>query len=254
MNMIINPWDLADNIQQTTIPHFALAKYITLRIAPPKGKVVRDGLVETLGLLSYTLENGKEISTIEVTQGPSGFEINFPFGKRGLSATKYRGAKSVYKFRRSDGSWFQIGSNDPKTWINEKFTVAYAEDYLSKTMSNWKTLSSVDQNQLVDEYLEGMFMFGLAMDHNLEVEGNDMKFPEVGMVTNFYRRYEAPVGDEKYGRVIVTKFAPAEGKETLSGDFTMVDAEIAAAILNKLQERDESFDPKNFDKNSEDIF
>lgn len=253
MNMIINPWDMADTIQQTVIPNFVLAKYMTLRIAPPKGKTVREGLVETLGLLSYTLENGKEITTIDVTQGPSGFEIEFPFGKRGLTATKYRGPKSVYKFRKANGDWFQIGTNDPKTWINERFTPAYAEEILSEKISDWTSLTDIDKSQLVDEYLEDMFMFGLAMDHNLEVEGEDIKFPEIGMVTNFYRRYEAPSGDEKYGRVTATKFAPAEGKETLSGDYTMVDAEIAAAILNKLQERDESFSPKDFDKNSEDI-
>lgn len=252
-NMIINPWEMADTIQQTVIPNFVVAKYMLLRIAPPKGKLLRDGLVATQGLLSYQKENGETVTTIEVTQGPSGYEISFPFGKRGLLATKYRGAKSVYKFRRPDGTWFQIGSNDPKTWVNQKFTPEYAEEYLSKSMANWNTLPDIERDQLIDEYLENMFMFGLAMDFNLPIEGNDIKFPEVGLVTDFYRRYEAPSGDEKYGRVTATKFAPAEGKETLSGEFKVVDAEIAAAILNKLQERDESFDPKNFDKNSEDV-
>lgn len=251
--MIINPWEMADTIQQTVIPNFVLAKYMLLKVAPPKGKTVRDGVVGTLGLLSYTLENGKEVTTIDVSQGPSGYEIAFPFGKRGISATKYRGPKSIYKFRKSDGTWFQIGTNNTPTGVNSKFTIEYAEEYLSGSINDWKTLPDRDREQLIDEYLESMFMFGLAMDFNLEVEGKDMKFPEVGMVTQFYRRYEAPIGDDKYGRVTATKFAPAEGKETLSGDFTMVDAEIAAAILNKLAERDESFNPKEFDKTSEEV-
>jgi hypothetical protein len=255
-NMIINPWEMADTIQQTVIPNFVLAKYITLRIAPPREKTIREGVVSTLAMLSYVLDNGKEINTIEVSQGPSGFEINFPFGKRGISATKYRGMKSIYKFRRPDGTWFQIGSNDPKTRINEKFTVSYAEEYLSKSISDWKTLSAKEHDQLIDEYLESMFMFGLAMDYNLPVEGEDIRFPEIGMVTDFYRRFEPPVGDDKYGRVTATKFAPAEGKDTLSGDYTLVDAEIAAAILTKLQERESTstFNPKDFgNETSEDI-
>lgn len=255
-NLIINPWDIAEDTKQAVIPSFVQGKFILMRIAAPKGKTVRDGLVAHLGLISYKTEDGKEVTMTEVTKTSSGFTVEFPSGKRGILSTKFRGPKNWYKFRRPDGSWFQIGTNDPVTKINDKFTPEYAEKRLSATVKEWSSYNDIERDNLIDEYLEGMFMFGLAMDFNLPMkeEIKEIELPFVGMVTEFYRQYTPPAKGEKYGNTIITKFAPREGKETLSGDYTRVDAEIAVAIHTKLQEREEErFDPAVFGEDDEDV-
>jgi hypothetical protein len=243
---------MAESLSETILPSFLKGKFILLRIAPPKGKTVREGLVHTLGLSSYTNENGKEFKMIEVTDGPSGYEVTFPFGKRGIMATKYRGPKSWYKFRKEDDTWFQIGSNDPVTKVNEKFTAGYAEKILSVS-KGWAKLSEAERDEQIDQYLYDMFSFAFAIDYSLKVEQGVPELPFVGMVTELYRRYTEPKEGAKYGNTTVTKFATAEGKERLSGKFTKVDEEIAVAIYDKLIERDEArFDPSDFIENERD--
>ena len=253
MSNIVNVWDMTEGLNEQVIPQFVEGKYMVLRIVPPKGKDIAAGLVTTCGLVSYTGENGNDVPMIEVSEGPGGFEVSFPNGKRGISATKYRGPKSWYRFRKEDGSWFQIGSNNRETGINEKFTPEYAEKHLSTSMKGWDQMSEADREEYKDEYLQDMFMFALALDFNLKVEGDEMELPFVGMVTDLYRRYTPPKEGQQYGNTVITKFAPSEGRETLSGDYTTVDAEIAAAVYEKLTERTEArFDPTEFaNKNSE---
>lgn len=246
--LTINPWDMADTLNEAVIPPFVKGKYVLLRIAPPREKTIREGLVHMLGLMSYTDESDKTTTMIEVPDGPNGFEIEFPLGKRGIQATKYRGPKSWYRFRKADGSWFQIGSNDPVTKVNKKFTPEYAEKHLSVSEEGWEQLSQTEKDAGIDQYLYDMYMFAFALDFNLEVEGDTIETPFVGMVTDLYRRYTPPKEGERYGNTVVTKFAPSEGRETLTGEYTKVDEEIAVAIYDKLQERtDESkFDPTTF--------
>lgn len=249
MSNLINPWDMASDLNEAVIPQFVQAKYMVLRIAPPKGKEVVAGLLATCGLMSYVGENGTEVKMIEVSEGPSGYSVEFPNGKRGITATKYRGPKSWYRFRKEDGSWFQIGSNDRATGINNKFTPEYAEKHLESSIKGWDQISEADRKEMIEEYLYDMFLFALALDFNLKVEGDDLEMPFVGMVSDLYRRYTPPKDGEKYGNTVITKFAPSEGRETLSGDYTKVDAEIAAAVHAKIQERDEArFDPADFAK------
>jgi len=254
-NLTINPWEMAEGLNEAVIPSFVEAKYMLLRIAPPKGKTIKEGLVNTLGLVSYIGDNGKEVLMIEVTEGPDGYSVEFPFGKRGIQATKYRGPKSWYRFKKSDGTWFQIGSNNPVTKVNNKFTANYAEKHLSTTVEDWAKLSIAEQDALIDQYLLDMYMFAFALDYNLEVDQDNVQLPFVGMVTKLYRRYTPPKEGERFGNTIVTKFAPSEGRETLNGEFTQVDATIAAAIYNKLQERDAArFNPLDFVENEREDF
>jgi len=253
MSNLVNVWDMTDSLNEQVIPQFVKGKYMILRIAPPKGKEIESGLVTTCGLVSYAGENGKDVPMIEVSEGPGGFEVSFPNGKRGIQATKYRGPKSWYRFRKSDGSWFQIGSNNRETKVNEKFTVDYAEKHLSGSIKGWDQMSEVDRQDNINEYLYDMFMFALALDFNLRVEGDEMELPFVGMVTDLYRRYTPPKEGQQYGNTVITKFAPTEGMETLTGDYTTVDEAIAAAVYDKLQERSEArFDPTELDTNNSD--
>jgi len=247
MSNLINPWEMVSDLNEAVIPQFTQAKYMILRIAPPKGKDIHAGLLATCGLVSYIGENETEVKMIEASEGPSGYEITFPNGKRGLTATKYRGPKSWYRFRKADGSWFQIGSNNRDTGINEKFTPAYAEKHLASSIKGWDQMSEADREGSVNDYLYDMFMFALALDFNLKVEGDNIEMPFVGMVSDLYRRYTPPKEGEKYGNTVITKFAPSEGRTTLSGDYTKVDAEIAVAIHEKIQERSEArFNPADF--------
>lgn len=260
MNMIVNPWEMGEEVSSNSIPSFTKGKFIVLRIVPPKGKTVRDGKVATLGMISYIADDGKEKVLIEVAQTSGGYSVEFPFGKRGIMATKYRGPKSWYSFVNNEtGKRYQIGKNDPVTKINSRCTLEAAEKYLSENISDWQNLDNTSKEDAIDEYFNDMFMYGLAKDFNLDVERDDSLIPQVGMITDFYRRYTPPKTGERFGNVIVTKYATSEGKENISGDYKMVDAEIAATIYDGLTTRDDSassFDPTTVIENSEnsDVF
>ena len=235
--MIINPKlfgeDIGDfNSNQHTIPHFVQGKFMLLKVAPPQGKTVRNGLVLTAALLSYKDADENEVEMVTVKEGPAGFEVEFPLGKRGISSTKYRGPKSVYKFVDAEtGKWKQIGKNDPVTKINELMTEEYADSYLSKNLEGYNEMSDTEKDMQIDEYLSDMFMFGLSKDLALEEKDGNIVLPQPGMVVKLYRRYTPPKEGEKYGNVIITKWATQEKQPSLDGSFDQKDPAIANAIL-----------------------
>lgn len=255
MSMIVNPWEMGEEVTSTSIPAFTKGKFIVLRLAQPRGKSIRDGKVATLGMISYLADDGTEKVLIEVSQNANGYSVEFPLGKRGIMATKYRGPKSWYNFVNNEtGKKYRIGEKDPVTKINSMCTVEAAEEYLSKNLKDWDDLDVASKESAIDEYFDDFYTFALAKDFNLEVEKDNSLVPQVGMISDFYRRYTPPKEGERYGNVIVTKYAPSEGKENLSGENKVVDANIAAAIYDGLTSRDDaasSFDPTTIVENSE---
>lgn len=248
----MNFWEMSQKLNITTIPDFTKGKFMVVRLAHPKGKTIRDGMVATTIMTSYEGENGS-IELVKIQEGPGGYGVTFPKGKRGLLATKFRGPKSWYRFYNNvEDKFYQWGQNDPKTGVNSNLTLPYVREHLSNKVPNWEGLSVTEQDHHVDAYYEQAYFDGLAKDFNLDIEVNPGLKPEVGMVTEMYRRYTPPKEDERYGNVVVTKFAPREGKPPLSGDYTMVDAEIAASVYDALvRKEDTSFNPKDFKENSD---
>ena len=247
-NNKIHPWEMGEESNSTSIPMFVEGRFLLCRIVPPKTKTVRDGLVATFAMISYKDKDGKDVVLVDISKTTNGYSIEFPLGKRGIMATKYRGPKSFYRFLNSETEkWYQIGKNDPITKVNDHCTLAFANDYLTKTNPEFVNLSEAERNIAIDEYFNDVYMFGFAKDLNLPVESNEELTPQVGMVTQLYRRYTPPASGEKYGNIIITKFATKEGKENLSSEFKVVDEEIPAAVYNALTAKDEeSFDPTKF--------
>jgi len=246
--MKINAWDLGSETEdKPRIPVFAKSKYMVTGINPPKGKTIREGLVVSAALISYTNNNGEEIKVTEVFTGPSGFEVAFPLGKFLVRATKYRGPKSWYNFvHPTTGKWTRIPQ--------EKFTVEFAKSLLSAKVSGWDLLSEVDKDDLIDSYFEDMYNFGLACDFNFDTAEKDFIIPKVGMLVEFYRRYTPPVGDEKYGNTIITKWPNKKDTtentyDALDGSFEQKDVAIAEAIIAALSTSEK---PKEFDPTSDD--
>ena len=215
------------------IPSFTLAKYMVVKIAPPRQKTILNGLVMTAIMLSYVDANNEVVKTVEVNEVDDAVQIKFPEGKRNLIATKYRGPKSIYKFKNpKTNKFYQIG--------NEKLTVEYANNYLSASVDKWDSMTNDEKETLVEQYLEDMFMFGFSNDlalNDSNTENEDIIVPKVGMVTEFYRRWSPPAEGEKYGNTIITKFAPREGKPTLSGEYDMIAEDLATVVYLQYQER-----------------
>lgn len=228
---------MGDEVQGSSFPEFCLTNYMLVRVAPPKGKSTADGLVGTFLMTSYIDEKENEIKTVEVTESPNGYSIEFPLGKRGLQATKYRGPKSFYKFKHPDtGKWFQIS--------NDKFSEPYAIGHLKNTVTDFDTMSAIEQNELISEYLWNMYLFGLSMDLNLPSAGDTFKIPEAGLSTSLYRVYTAPKADEKYPDIKITKWE--KGHEPLDGEFKEFPSALADALYDAFKQRDDSFDPTQF--------
>jgi len=253
-------WEMSKKLNLSQIPDFVKGKFMLVRLAPPRGKTVRDGIVSSVAMLSYEGENG-EVDLVEVNKTPGGYQVSFPKGKRGILATKFRGPKSFYRFFNNvEQKWYEWGENDRKTGVNSNFTLQYAKEYLAGNDKNgnprvpdWENLSDEEKDIHIDKYYQDKYMEGLAKDFNLDIEVDKSKLPQVGMVTNFYRRSTPPKEGERFSNIIVTKFAPREGKETLSGENKLVDAEIATSIYDALTRReDTSFKPEDFIKDSED--
>lgn len=251
MSTIINPWELSAELESQSsplskIPNFTLAKYMVLRLVPPKGKTVRDGLVMTAAMLSYTPVEGDEVKTINISEGTGGYEIEFPLGKVGLMATKFRGPTSYYKFVDPRDKKFKQISND-------KFTLDGAIAELSKT-AGWEELSDVEKDISLDEYFINNYNFGMDRDFALDVD----EHVEIGLVSQFYRRYAPPAEGEKYPHIIITKWPSKRNPEeagfaNLTGEFKKADEEVALAIYDKLTERnDNKFDPSSFSENNDD--
>jgi hypothetical protein len=212
-------------------------------------------------MLSY--EHGAEtVELVQVAEDPGGYKVTFPKGKRGILATKFRGPKSWYRFYNNDErKFYQWGKNDPETNVNEFLTLDFAEKIRSEKVpkfekyyiSDWEELNDTEKDLYIDSYFEEAYMYGLAKDFNLDVEVDVSQKPVVGMVTDFYRKVLPPKKGERFENVIVTKFASKEGKEPISGEHTVVDAEIAASIYSALTRKEEtSFNPEEFGKNSDD--
>lgn len=245
--MDIKPWDMGTEVaERPNVPSFTKAKFMITKVVPPKGKTIRDGLVVHAALISYNNE-GSDVKVTEVVEGPGGYAVEFPLGKFLVSATKYRGPKSIYNFvHPTSGKWTKIEA--------EKFTVPFAESYLSTSIPNWAELDDLAKEDHVDTYFEDMYNFGLACDFNFDTTEKDHPKVTPGMVVEFYRRYTPPAEDEKYGRTIITKWPSKKNLtekeyESLDGSFELKDAIIAEAILTALQTSDK---PKEFDPASDD--
>ncbi len=246
-NIQINPWELGDDIQGTSIPHFAEGTHILAKLAHPKNKTVRDGLVGYFIMTSFIDEYGKKVDLIEATESPDGYQIKFPLGKRGLLATKFRGPQNNYKFvNPKTNKWFQI----PK----ERFTPEYASEFLSSKRPEWESLADIEKEGLIDEYLQDMFMFGLSQDLLLPAtESGDFTRPVVGVKTKLYR-VSTPADEtkgEKYPNIKITKWE--KGKPSLDGEFELVSEDLASAIYAEYSRRDEdTFDPSTFTETPKD--
>lgn len=239
-NTTINPWELGDDVKGTSIPHFALGTHILVKLAHPKNKTVRDGLVGYFIMTSFEDEYGKKVNLVEASISPDGYQITFPLGKRGLLATKFRGPQNNYKFvNPKTNKWFQI----PK----ERFTPEYAYTYLSEKVTNWASLSEIEHQAHIDEYLQDMFMFGLSQDLLLPSTNGDFTRPVVGVKTKLYR-VSTPADEakgEKYPNIKITKWE--KGKPSLDGEYELVDSALATAIYDEYSRREEdAFDPSTF--------
>lgn len=249
MSLFINPLDEDQSKDSKTPPSFFLGKYIVTKIGPPRDKTLREGMTISLALLSYENGSGQTIETISLAEGPNGYIVDFPQGKTRIKATKYRGPKSWYSFYHPvTGKRFTMGTRDPKTGINNLFTVEFVEDYYKQTLNNWSDLPQSEKDQLINEFLENKYLAAFARDFNLKVNEDDYfqgEFPVVGMVTNFYHEYTPPVGESKWGNVIATKYSKKGDPKSLPGDYEIYPIGIAQAINDKLAEynRPDSFMP-----------
>ncbi len=235
----INPWELGDDLQSTVIPSFVLGDFTCVKLAHPKQKTVRDGLVGSFLMTSYTDENGNKVELVEASETPEGYEVKFPLGKRGLIGTKYRGPQNSYRFINPETKkWFQI----PK----ERFTEEYALEYLPTKVDNWSELSDVEKDSAVDEYLQDMFLFGLSQDLALPAKSDgSFEKPIVGLTTQLYRVSTPPKEGEKYPNVKITKWE--KGKPSLDGEHKLIPEGLALAIYDEYLRREEDqFDPTTF--------
>jgi len=248
----IKPWEMADEINKKEnaiqIPPLCTGNFLLVKVTPPKGKTVRDGLVATFLMTDYFKEDGSQVNLIQVTESAEGNKITFPLGKRGLQATKFRGPKNYYRFWNPEKKKFY---EIPQ----EKFTVDYAVKYLSDSIKDYDTLSEIEKDALIDEYLEDMFLYGLSQDLVLPIKGELFERPVVGMKTKLYREYTPPAEGERWPTVIASKWI--KGQPNLDGTFEIIDEKLALQIYSEFQSlADEStkFDPTEFvEENNEEI-
>jgi len=241
-NLFINPLPNQENDKPIYPPSFFLGKYIVTKIVPPRDKTVRDGMVTHLALLSFLDKDGNWVETTTIAEGPGGYVIDFPHGKTRITATKYRGPKSWYQFYDPETkNKFSLGKRDPKTGLTDVFTIAEAKKHvLSQFEEN--TLSEEDMNLYIDEYFHNMYYMSFAYDFNIVPKETEIgKIPFPGMVTELYHIYTPPINDEKWGNVIVSKFAKEGSPQRLTGAYESYPAQIAEAILDKLTSSDFSF-------------
>jgi len=245
-----NPMDLVE--QSTKLPLLTEGKFMVLRTVPPKKtNSVRDGLVMTLALISY-MDGDKEVELVSITEGAEGYKVDLPQGKRGILATKYRGPKSYFRFKdETTGADVYLGNNDPKTKINSKCTLEAAEEYMTVKIDGFANLPQDEKDSYIDDYFQNFFTFAFAKDLALPEEDGEQVLPVPGMVTQLYRTYEPPQGDDKWGNITVSKY-PLRGQNVpnLSGDYKLMPAEIATAIYQKITEQVDT--PFNKDFNLDD--
>lgn len=230
-NLNINPWELGDDLNSTAIPSTCLGNFTVVKLVHPRNKTVRDGIVGTFLMTSYTDDAGNKVELVKATESSDGYKVEFPFGKRSLIGTKFRGPQNDYRFiNPKTKKWFQISK--------EKLTVGYANTLLATKYDDWETKTEVEKDALIDEYLVGLFMFGLSQDLALPVEedGSFVK-PFVGLTTSLYRVSTPPAEGEKYPNVKVTKWE--KGKPSLDGEHGSVPEALALAIYNEYLKRDD---------------
>ena len=256
MIKIVQPWELGTEINKDTkptIPSICIGKFILVRLAPPKNKTVREGMVSTYLLRSFKeLETGKETETITIKESPKGYEIGFPLGKSGLMATKFRGPKSWYNYVNPEtGKRYQI----PK----ESYTSEYAIKYLSGQTSEFEgildfpNLTDIEKDALIDEYLFDKFtVYGLALDVAMPVTDSGVGKFRVGLQTQLYRTYEPPKADEKWPEIVATKWL--KGQPSLSGEYELLPEELALSVFEEWQKQDKDDTKFNPVDEDEDVF
>lgn len=235
---IINPWELGSDSSATSIPSFCTGTFILTKLVPPKDKTIRNGLVAHFIMTSYLDEYGKKVELVEAKETASGYQIDFPLGKRGLKGTKFRGPQNSYRFiNPKTGKWFTIAA--------EKLTPEYAMEYLPTKIADWNTASDVQKEAYIDEYLEDMFLFGFSQDLALPMneDGSFIK-PVVGLKTQLYRVYTAAAEGAKYPNIKITKWE--KGKPSLDGEHSFVAEPLALAIEEEYAKREETFDPSTY--------
>lgn len=248
MSRFINPWEIGGSVDDSksktfsdNFPALLKGKFLLVKIAAPKEKTVRDGLVATFLMTSYFDETGKEIKTIEAQQAAEGYKITFPLGKRGLHSTKYRGPKSFNKWK-INGEDYIITA--------DQFTIESAIDYCQNgknKIPNWNELSEVEKEVYIDQYYYDMYLLALSQDLVLPLEDNGFTAPTVGMLTTLYRVSEPPIGDSKWPRVTITKWH--KGMDSLDGTIDELPPTLATSIYEEWMRRDNpksEFDPTSF--------
>lgn len=251
MSIVKKPWEFGENeeqsgVQRFLLPDFCVGNHILVKLGPPRGKEVRDGLVASFIITSFIDSDGNTIELVKSGETVSGYDIQFPLGKRGLFATKYRGPKSQYRFLDKESNrFYQIPA--------DRFTLEGAISYCEENVEGWAEMSDVEKDQHLDEYFEDMYMFGMSQDLNLPKQGESFVQPFVGLVTKLYRSYTPPAEGEKYGNIIVSKWR--KGYKALDSDYTTQTAEMAEAIYEEYQKREtttEDFDPTKFTEDDDD--
>jgi len=235
----LKPWELGDEIQTTGIPPLCVGDFVLVKLATPKGKTTRDGLVGTFLMTAYydTLDNKVEL--INAKESADGYKIEFPLGKRGLVATKFRGPRNYYRFLNPEtNKFYQIPQS--------AFTPEYANEYLAQNISDWNVITAEEKEELIDEYLSDMFLYGLSQDLALPITDDNYIVPAIGLKTKLYRVYTPPAEGEKYGNTIITKWH--KGYSSLTGEYEIIPETVAIAMYEEYTRRDEntSFDPENF--------
>lgn len=245
-NIEIKPWEMGNEIKTTGLPPLCVVDTLLVKLAPPKGKDTRSGLVGGFLITAYYDDNNNKTDLITVTESAEGYSVEFPKGKKGIYATKYRGPKSYYRFKNPlTNKFYQIPQ--------EKLTSEYAAEYLSEKLSDWVNLSQSEKDELVTEYMEDMFMFGLSQDLLLPIHDNgDFEAPVVGVQTKLYRIYTPPAEGEDWGNTIITKWH--KGHPSLTSDYEVMSEAKTTAIFDAYTSKEEeSFDPTNFVEKDDDV-
>lgn len=214
-----------------------LTEQLLVKIAPPKTGTIRNGLVAYFVTTAYW-DNDVKVDTVVYDEKGN---IKFPLGKVNLINTKFRGPNNKYKFYNPvKKKFFTIPS--------EKFLLEYAEVYVKKQHSDWDNLSQIERDSLIDDYYEDIYMFGLSQDLGLPISEDGNYFaPQVGLKTLLYRIEDPRKEGEKYPRVIITKWAA--NMPSLTGEYELIPPDIATAIYQQIQNKDNnvSFDPSTLD-------
>jgi len=252
MSIVKKPWEFGEAQEGSanriiSIPDFCVGNHTLVRLAPPKGKGVREGLVTGFIMTSYIDVNGETIELVTVNESISGYQIEFPLGKRGLYATKYRGPNNQYRFLdKESNKFYQIPS--------EKFTLEGATKYCEENVKGWSEMADAEKDLCIDEYFSDMFMFGMSQDLALPAEGDNFTEPFVGLQTKLYRTYTPPAQGEKWGNIIISKWR--KGFQGLDPAFETRPEALAVAIYEEYQKRDnvtEIFDPTKLEETDDAI-